>query len=378
VTRFRLEGDRVTFPNLRGVSPWGISDLIEQEGVHQYQLSIEHEFYPGWALQAAYIGSKGYNLGHMMDRNTAIPQRDDQGRFPFYPAGSPRRNSAWAKQRDYGWDGSAWYNALGLTVRKRFSQGYSLQGSYTYGKNIDNSSAAGVGESDAQPNGMSSFTEDIDFDHALSVFDTRNRLSVNGSWDLPFGAGRGVGSNWGGAMQQILGGWTLNGILTLANGNRQNVRLDFNWSRSGQNSDVPDRPSLIPGGNNNPVLSDGRDPNKYFDGSQFEIILPTDKRCIDGPIPGCQGYFGTLARNTIERPGVATVDLSIQKNFNFYENRNVQFRAEFFNVANRANFGVPDSATILNESGTRSLTTGRITSTTTTSRQIQFALRITF
>src|SRR2546426_948590 len=82
----------------------------------------------------------------------------------------------------------------------------------------------------------------------------------------------------------------------------------------GQTADVPDRPSLASGGNNNPVLSDGRDPEKYYDVTQFVLGPP--------------GYFGTLGRNTLNVPGVLSMDLSIQKNFNFTEERYLQFRAE--------------------------------------------------
>ncbi|MBI2820695.1 MAG: hypothetical protein HYX74_00590, partial [Acidobacteria bacterium] len=348
---YTLEGDRL-IPSLV-LSPWAFSDAVEQGGVHQYQLSIDREIVPNLVVKVAYAGSRGYNLTHLLDRNTAIPQRDANGVFPFFPEGSRRRNPAFTRVRDNAWDGSSWYNSFGLTVTKRFTQGYSLQGSYTYGKSIDNNSSTSVGESRSQPNGLSTLPEDVDFDRSLSDFDVRNRLSINGSWDLPFAA-----------QNSILGGWRLTGILTAATGPRGTARLSFNWSRSGQTTDVPDRPSLIPGGNNNPVLSDGRDPNKYFDGNQF--------------ILGPRGYFGNLGRNTLQLPGLIVADFSVQKDFKFAEARMVQFRAEMFNFANRANFGSPSTATILDESGRRSSTTGRITATTSTSRQVQFGLKIYF
>ena len=112
------------------------------------------------------------------------------------------------------------------------------------------------------------------------------------------------------------------------------------------------------------VLSDGRDPNRYFDGNQFVL--------------GPAGYFGNLGRNTLELPGILAVDLSIQKNFNFSEEKYVQFRAELFNAANRPNFGAPSTQTFLTETGSRSSTTGRITDTTTSARQVQFALKLYF
>lgn len=355
-------------------APWIFSDEIEQGGVDQYQLSIQRQVFSDLVVQVAYMGSRGYNLVHILDRNTAIPQRDAQGGYPFFAptcaAGqitgcSTRRNPSFGQMRDYAWDGSSNYNAMGLSVKKRFSKGYSLQGSYTYGKTIDDGSNSTTGQdSGGQPNNLSTFTDDIKLDKGLSSLDVRNRLSINGSWDLPFGAGRAIGSDWHGVIEQIAGGWSLNGILTAANGNRRSLVLPFNWSRSQQTTDIPDRPSLIPGGNNSPVLSDGRDPSKYFDGSQF--------------ILGPAGYFGNLGRNTLERPGVLTMDFSVQKNFNFSEEKRLQFRAEMFNIANRANFGEPDTSSILNETGARSLTTGRITSTNTTARQVQFGLKLYF
>ena len=118
-------------------------------------------------------------------------------------------------------------------------------------------------------------------------------------------------------------------------------------------------PISFPGGNNNPVLGG---PDKYFDETQF-VLQPT-------------GYYGNLGRNTLRIPGVATVDFSMVKKTALAEGTELQFRAEIFNIFNRANFGQPTEV-LFRSSGSRR-TAGRITSTTTTSRQIQFALKITF
>ncbi|MBI2822211.1 MAG: TonB-dependent receptor, partial [Acidobacteria bacterium] len=344
-------------------TPWVISDEILQGGIHQYQLSIQRELVADLVLQVAYSGSHGYNLGHMTDRNTAIPQRDAQGRFPFWPADAVRRNPAFTQMRDFAWDGTSWYNSLGITAKKRFSQGYSFQVSYTYGRSIDTTSSTGVFDDGGTPNGAVMFPDDISIDKGLSAFDVRNRLVINGTWDLPFGSGRAVGAGWSGPVQQILGGWTINGILTASDGGHANLLLPFNWSRNQQTTDVSDRPNLVSGGNNNPVLSDGREPERYFDPFQFEL--------------GPTGYLGTLGRNTLENPGVLALDLSLVKRFNFNEQRSLQFRAEMFNIANRANFGTPTTATFISPT-LRNPTAGRITRTITTSRQIQFALKFYF
>lgn len=360
--------------SLTTIAPWGFSDIgIKQAGVHQYQLSIQRQIGSDLMLQVSYVGSHGYNLEHLLDRNTAIPQTDASGVFPFFAAGSPRRNSRWGEMRDYAFDASSYYNAFGLTLKKRFTRGYTMQVAYTYGKSTDNASAAGVGENTGGPSmGLSMFPENINFDHALSGFDIRNRVVINGSWDLPFGRGHRLGGGSNGLVDQIAGGWTVNGILTASDGGHSTVTIPFNFSRSAQTNDIPDRPSLIAGGNNNRILSNGREPARYYDPTQFEVPLAR------------AGYFGTAGRNTIVQPGVLTLDFSVQKNFKFTENKYLQFRGEMFNVANRGNFNGPDLSVISSAptaaapGGVRSLTAGRITSTITTSRQVQFALKLYF
>ena len=128
--------------------------------------------------------------------------------------------------------------------------------------------------------------------------------------------------------------------------------------------DLGERPDLKPGANNNPVLSDGRDPIRYYDSSSFAVPPAA--------------FFGNLGRATVIGPGVATVDFSLAKNTAITERTTVQFRAEAFNAFNRANFGSPDSVVFRSATAGPSATAGRIRSTTTTSRQIQFALRILF
>ncbi len=119
----------------------------------------------------------------------------------------------------------------------------------------------------------------------------------------------------------------------------------------------------MPGFSNNAVLSDGRDPNAYFD--------------LDALVVAEEGFFGNLGRNTLILPGVATFDLGVTKDFALTEQADLQFKAEFFNIFNRANFGLPGME-IFGRNGVPDPTAGIITKSTTTSRQIQFALKIVF
>ena len=122
----------------------------------------------------------------------------------------------------------------------------------------------------------------------------------------------------------------------------------------------PDRPNLIPGRSNNPIVGT---PQQWFDPRNF--TLPN------------VGFYGTLGRNTLIGPPLADLDLSIEKTFAVRENLHLQFRAEFFNALNHTNFGLPLNS-VFGSSGFYLPTAGLITSTSTPARQIQFGLKALF
>jgi hypothetical protein len=144
--------------------------------------------------------------------------------------------------------------------------------------------------------------------------------------------------------------------------------MDFN--RSGNLNTVSfsrhERPDVKPGCSNNPILGG---PDRYWDVSCFQLP-PVNQR-------------GNLGRNTLIGPGLVAIDLALVKSFALGRDRNLQFRAECFNLPNHPNFAVPSGRTAftgVNADGTPILapTWGRITSTVTTSRQIQLGLKLTF
>ncbi len=126
----------------------------------------------------------------------------------------------------------------------------------------------------------------------------------------------------------------------------------------GSLQDLP--PNLRTGANNNPILGG---PDRYFDPQVFE--LPP------------AGFYGNLGRNTTIGPGLVNLDFALAKNFPLHEEARLQFRVETFNLFNRANFAIPQRR-VLTATGATIGNAGRITSTTTSSRQIQFALKLTF
>jgi hypothetical protein len=241
-----------------------------------------------------------------------------------------------------------------VSLRRRLSQGLQFLGSYTWGHAIDEGSQQWGSEGRNNPQNTTDLY-DHSFDRGNSIFDVQHAFVLNGVYALPFG------DNLDGAAKHILGGWEVNSILSLTTGNPVTITTGFNRANN-RDTRNPDRPDQV-GNTNNPVVGDGRDPDRYFDTGAF--ALPAE------------GTHGDLQRSSLRGPGVATWDFGFFKNFNIGEQVGAQFRAEFFNVLNRANFAAPSGA-IFTSSGSVRGNAGKITSTVTTGRQIQFALRSTF
>jgi hypothetical protein len=222
---------------------------------------------------------------------------------------------------------------------------------YTFSKAIDNSSQLqGTGATNSKPNPLDPF--DWDRERGLAAHHTAHLFSVNFTYDLqnlPLGGLAGI----------LLSDWQLNSVTTLASGYPLYLNLGFPNSRNGQIF-ISERPSLVPGGDNNPILGG---PVRYFDPSQF--VLPP------------AGTLGNLGRNTMNGPGLVTFDLSVARTIRAGDRFNVQLRVETFNLFNRANFGVPDN-TIFTSTGAVRGAVGRITTTSTPARQMQLGLKFGF
>lgn len=333
-----------------------------QSYVTQYNLTVQREILPQTVLSVGYQGSHGTHLSFLEDANTAVPQNVN-GRL-FFPSDSQRRNPNFGQMRAFDWDGNSFYNAFKFGLQRRFANGLQFQSAYTYGRSVDDASNQTTFDAPASPNGVSNTPDDHKFSRGLSSFDVRHVWSFNSTYELPFGPGKPFGTNLSGLEGKLLGGWQLSGIVSLATGNPVNLLLSFERSRSRATVDIAERPDLKSGASSNPVLADGRNPNGYYNPNSF--LLPD------------QGFFGNLGRGTVIGPGVATVDFSLAKNTSINERTTVQFRAEAFDAFNRANFGAPDAVVFRSPAGIPSATAGRIRLTTTTSRQIQFAMKIIF
>jgi hypothetical protein len=339
----------------------------------QYNLNLQQEILGGIVLSAGYIGSRGIHLPRPSEANFNRPEVQPDGTlfFPLRPAagGVIRNNPNFVSLllRDTG--GNSWYNALVLSANKRWSNNLQFQVSYTFSKSIDDSPPI---LRDVETSGtilLNYFAPHLD--KSLSNFDKRHGVTVNFTYDLPIGFGKRFLTNLSGAGQKFLGGWQIGGIITASSGTPFTVENGLDRARTGQIGPFrTDRPNLAPDVTNIRILGD---PAQWYDPSQF-VLQPA-------------GFLGNAGRNILTGPGLANVDLIVAKNTSINERVNVEFRTEFFNLFNHPNFATPDNFGRLAFLGTGpqagadgipNRAAGRITRTVTTSRQIQFGLKIIF
>jgi hypothetical protein len=244
-------------------------------------------------------------------------------------------------------------------MNKRHSHGWRVQASYTLSKSQDDSSGINSQDfSNVVQYGLDWY--DPKFDWGLSAFHAKHNLTFNGSWEIPaFRNSRGV-------VAAVFKGWQVNNITTLRSGHPFTVQLGFNRSGN-QNTtgfSMHERPNVVPGCN--PVLGG---PDRYWDINCFSMPAVNTR--------------GNAPRNSVIGPGLVSVDLSLVKAIAMGAGRHMEVRLEAFNLTNRANFAVPSGRTAftgVNADGTPAIapTWGRITSTVTTSRQIQLGAKFVF
>ncbi|HLY16778.1 MAG TPA: carboxypeptidase-like regulatory domain-containing protein [Bryobacteraceae bacterium] len=352
-------------PSAAKLVPGGVQPELRTPTLVSWSLRIERELTANTVLTAGYIGSHGYHEIIGVDSNEPFPvvcpaspcPANYPSSFPagiagtavpagtyYYPT-STKANPALANTWTYFSWGDSSYHALQIDVRRRFATGLFLRGVYTWSKAIDDGDSLNATTSAGEP-ALVSNPFNLRADRGLANFDVRNVAAVNGSYHLPFGRGRRYG------------GWTVNGILALQGGFPFTPQLSYNPTRSGDTRN-PVRPFVNPAFTGPVIIGH---PNQWFHPAAF--LAP----------PNNSGFAGNLGRDMLPGPDLATLDASLTKDTRIQERRNLQFRAEFFNALNRANFSAPNAITST-PTGV-SPTAGVITSTSTTARQIQFGVKL--
>ncbi|MBI3894443.1 MAG: hypothetical protein HY313_00790, partial [Acidobacteria bacterium] len=324
----------------------------------QWNFGIERQIGQSWVGRMSYIGTRGINLGSVNNDVQPALSKDANGVL-FTPRNQPPANPAWDNTRTFANIGDSWYNALQMRIQKRFAQGIEFSSSYTWSKNLSKATGLGVTGGEGGNSFQTSNSWDYkNFDKGRADQDVPHNFNFNFTYEIPVGQGLAFGSNMGSVANAILGGWQINGTFTKRSGLPQTIGGPGYSTNTFCRCDV--RPILKPGGNTNPVIGEL---DHWFDETQFLPVAP--------------GYFGNLAKNTLDGPGLTKFDLSVFKGFAIGERKNLQFRAEFFNFANHPVFAGPGTSVFENNGGPVD-NPGRITRTVGTSRQVQLALKFEF
>jgi hypothetical protein len=343
--------------------------------LYQYNFTIQRQL-PGKVIGTlAYVGSTGRHIVARYDGNTPIPTVRPEGTL-FTPTTALRRQPQFGELQTRRLSGLSYYNSLQASFVRRSSSGLQFQGSYTFSKSIDMSGGLFSEEASNAAVGVE-IPDNLFNERGLSNFDIRHSVVLNLLYELQ------VGKNLHGAAGQIVRGWGVGSIATFAGGVPFTVENSANRSQNKlSGASFADRPNLAPGASSNPTSGVSRGcagipqgtpvgtPTLYFDPCAF--------------VPQPLGTFGNLGRNTLIGPGIAEVDFSITKNFPIREGKDLQFRAECFNLANHPNFQAPSTnyRRIFDGSAAGQLVStavGALTApTTTSSRQIQFGLKFVF
>ena len=352
--------------------------------VTQWNLNVQYQLTPSLAAMVAYVGSRGLHQPFRVDdADMALPTVTSAG-YLWDPNAS-RLNDNYGSIRGMFYQGRSYFNALELQLAKRMSHGFQLQGTFTWGKSIDTSSATVAG--DAFGNSISSLNWfDMRLVRGLSDFNVGRTLVVNGTWDIP------TAKSFSGPARWIADGWELGLILTVSDG----VPFTPTWGTGDdpaltQNNDDWAFPNRL-GGPGCKTLTNPGNPNNYVKTQCFAIPTAPDaafftaNNCQGGDLTNlqCFNLRGNAGRNILIGPGITNLDFSIFKNNRIKrisENFNVQFRAEIFNILNHPNFApptVPDNSDIFLSDGTLSGAAGLLTRTTIPERQIQFAIKFIF
>lgn len=310
-----------------------------------WSLGVQQQLGPTMALDVSYVGTKGTKLMERTDANQPDPgpgnvnqRRPFYGQYPLLGTIDGILSS-----------GNSSFHSLQAKWTRRFSSGFQFLASYTYGRALEGSE--GVGETGV---GAPISTRPQDRNNrraekALASFHMKQRFVASYSYELPFGRGQrwlrsGVGST-------VLGGWSLQGVTSLLDGNPYSVQM----TASNLNTGTFQRPNRTCDGSLN---ASERSIDRYFD-------------------PGCfvapPAYmFGNAGRNILIGPGAVNFDFGVLKSFPVGERKRIEFRSEFFNLFNTPQFNPPSGSIGSPSAGTISSVRGG------SNRQIQFALKLLF
>jgi hypothetical protein len=317
--------------------PWNKPDIH----THQWSFNVSKQLGTNMSVMASYVGNIGRNLWR--EENTNL----------FDPTIDARPNPNYGSITLEGNSGSSFYEGLQLSFQRRVSPGLMLFTNYSYGHAIDYVQDQGIWASDPQD------LYNLKAEKGNGSGDVRQDLSFNLLYDLPMGIGHSFLGN--GVAGHMASGWRASALGIIRSGIADTVYIPV--SQTGNDNYVNQRPDAVAGVSE---YASNKSANGWLNINAFAMPAA--------------GTFGNLARNTFYGPGMTQIDFSMLKETKIGERFNLEFRAEFFNIFNHPIFDEPFSTyagPVTQGFGEIFDTLGR-TVGAGTSRQIQFAMKLTF
>jgi hypothetical protein len=305
-----------------------------------WNLNIERALGGDWLLEIGYIGTKGTKLPRFIEANPAvyIPGESTQGNADqrrLYSGCTVTGTTpcTYSSVGEIAGISDSSYNALQISLKRRFARGFSMLASYTLAKTLDDVSSFNItgsaSQSVAGENDLAQNPFDVKAEWGRSMFDARHRLVVSYQWDLPWYKHP---NNWYG---HVLGNWQVNGITTLMSNTPFTVYDSSNPSLQGSAPEISgffsSRPNIVSNPNTGtcPAGIPVRTAGCWFNTNAFAHAAT--------------GQFGDVGRNTMDGPAFRQWDFSAIKTIPIRESMNLQFRTEIFNIFNNVNFELPNN-----------------------------------
>ena len=367
-------------PDCSIFAPGGLDPNMHTPTVQEWSLEVERELAQNLALEVSYVGNQSYHVSTSMDVNTIRPvicqnpagclsggTRPARERVTvpqgteYIPVGT-RPNPYVGSTQTWMYLGTASSHGGSVSLTKRSARGLTFRTNYTFTKVIDLDS--GILSTSAQNDPATILNPyNRKLNRGLASYNPLHQFSSSFSYALPFGSGKALGRGASGWVEKLIGDWQWNGIFSARSGFPVTPWLGLNQSGNGDTR-IPDLPNWNPNFKGKVTLgADGfRKTGRYFDPNAF-LLPPT-------------GTFGNVSRGALRGPSAYNVDTSLFKRVAVREGLSLQFRAEFFNILNHANFDTPNPI-LFSGTGTNA-SAGVITETANRERQIQFALKLLF
>jgi hypothetical protein len=345
------------------VIPSGVQPNVKTPTVESWSLKIERQIFANTTFGIGYAGSHGYHELLSLDANlpspTVCPASPCPTGYPsgtlYFPSGATLANNAVWNTTHWFSEGASSYHGLEVDLNRHWANGLQFRGVYTFSKALDDGDNLNTSVATNSPAFLSDPLRPK-ADYGRASFDVRHSGVIQASYDVPLGRpGSSLGKSWRG---WLVANWQVSGIVTLQSGLPFTPQLSYNPSNDGDTRN-PVRPSWNPSFNGK-VNSGG--PNGYF--SPLAFIQPL------------AGTYGNVGRNTLDGPSLKQFDLALAKRWSLSERMNLQFRSDVFNLFNHTNLNTPNPVVYASATGAPSPTAGVITSTATTSRQMQLGLKL--